>query len=337
MAKTLKQIISDAKAGKLAPVYLFSGEEGYFLDQLSDYFENNIVEESFRDFDQTVMYGRDTDMLSVVSAAQQMPMISPRKLVLVKEAQNIRKDEWDALTPYCEHPNPSTVLVLVYRNGCFDKRLKVAKAVEKAGVTFERKKMYEREAADEVLKMVSEAGYRITEKATMLLTTYLGTDLAKIHNELSKLYILLKPGDTISEGTIESNIGISKSYNVYELQSAIGKRDATLCARIVSHFAANPKDNPIQMVTSVLYNYFVNLMIFLQLEDRGKDSVAKALGVNPFFVRDYAAAAENYSLSKLASCIDYLYDADLRSKGIRNSGTITDGELLKELVFKIIH
>ncbi|MDY5969393.1 MAG: DNA polymerase III subunit delta [Bacteroidales bacterium] len=337
MAKTLQQIISDAKAGKLAPVYLFSGEEGYYLDQLSDYFENNIVEEAYRDFDQMVVYGRDTNMLSVIAAAQQMPMMSPRRLVLVKEAQGLRKDEWETLAHYCERPNPCTTLVFVYRNGCFDKRLKAAKAVEKVGVVFERKKVQEREAAEEVLKWVSEAGFRITEKAAMLLTTYLGTDLAKIANELSKLCILLKPGDTISESTIESNVGISKKYNVYELQNAIGNKDAALCTRIVNHFSANPKDNPLQLVTSVLYNYIVNLMIYLQLEDKSKDAASKALGINPFFVRDFATAAPNYSLGKLASCIGYLYDTDLRSKGIRNSGTITDGELLKELVFKIIH
>ena len=172
----------------------------------------------------------------------------------------------------------------------------------------------------------------------MLIAESIGNDLSKIANELSKVFISLKPGDVINEDIIERNIGISKDYNIFELQSAIGRRDVLKCNRIINHFAANPKENPIQMVLPSLYGYFIKIMIYHQLPNKSDEGqVASVLKTNPYFVRDYALAANNYPLGKLASCIGYLNDADLRSKGIRNANTVTDGELLKELIFKIIH
>lgn len=341
---TINQILKDIKGGKIAPVYLLTGEENYFIDTLSDYFENNIVPEENRDFDQTVCYGRDTDMLSVVGAAQQMPMMSERRLVLVKEAQDMGgvpnkvKGEYELLMPYLQHPNPGSVIVFCYRHKPFDKRTKVFKAIDAAGVVFDHKKLYDNEIPNMVLQLVSQAGFGISEKAANLLAAYIGNDLSKISNELGKLYISLKPGDVISEELIAQNIGISKDYNVFELQNAIGKRDVAMCTRIVNHFAANPKDNPIQLILPNLYSYLVKVMLYIQnAASLPSDELAKAVGVPKFFLRDYAAAAQNYKLGKLATCIGYLYDADLRSKGVKNSGTVTEGEILKEMVFKITH
>ncbi len=336
MATLEKQLISDLTAGKFHPVYLLTGEENYYIDLISDFFEKKIIAEEYRDFDQTVVYGRETTMGQVLSLAQRFPMGSPVQLVLVKEAQNIDKD-WDLLAKYLENPQKSTLLVFCYRHKKLDKRTKAYKAIEKNGVVYEKKKLREEEVPDWIANIVTQNGYSITQTAAVLIAEYLGNDLGKIFNELSKIFILTAKGGVINEDVIERNIGISKDYNVFELHTAIGRRDVVRCNRIINHFAANPKENPIQMVLPSLYGYFIKVMLYHQLTDKTPKAAAAALGVHPFFLKDYETAARNYSLGKLASCIGYLYDADLRSKGIRNTGTITDGELLKETIFKIIH
>ena len=335
MSVTDKQLKDNIKAGEYAPVYLITGEENYYIDDISDFLEGNVVEESLRDFDQNVLYGRDVDMATVISYAKQFPMMSPVKLVLVKEAQNIPTSEWDLVADYLEHPLPQTILAFCYRHKKLDKRTRAYKAIEKKGCIYEHAKLRDYQLPDWIGTFVNQKGHTITQKGSVLIAESLGNDLSKIANELSKVFISLQPGQAIDENIIEENIGISKDYNIFELQTAIGRRDVVKCNRIINHFAANPKDNPIQMVLPSLYGYFIKIMIYHQLTD--KDEAASALKVNPYFIRDYATAAGNYSLGKLASCIGYLNDADLRSKGVRNSNTVTDGELLKELVFKIIH
>ena len=335
MLVTDKQLSDSLQERQYMPVYLLTGEENYFIDKASNYFEDKIVEEGFRDFDQTILYGRDTDMRTVISYAKQFPMMSPVKLVMVKEAQDISLKEWDILADYLEHPLPQTLLVFCYRNKKLDKRSRAYKAINNKGYIFEHAKLYDSQLPDWIGTYVNQHGHTITQKGSVLIAEYIGNDLGRIANELSKVFISLNPGDVINEDIIERNIGISKYYNVFELQNAIGRRDVLQCNRIINHFAANPKDNPIQMVLPSLYNYFIKVMIYHQVPDKSK--AAAALKINPYFVRDYSVAASNYSLGKLASCIGYLNDTDLRSKGIHNSGTITDGELLKELVFKIIH
>lgn len=335
MAITETQLISDIQAGKFAPVYLLTGEENYYIDLVSDFFEENTVEPDFRDFDQTVVYGRDVEMLQVIGYAKQFPTLAPRQLVLVKEAQAIESRSWDLLASYLNNPQPTTVLVFCYRHKKLDKRTKAYKAIAAKGVIYEKNKLYDSQVPDWIARIVSKNGFSITEKGAMLIADHIGNDLGKIYNELTKVFISLPKGGVINEDVIEQNIGISKEYNVFELQNAIGRRDVVQCNRIVNHFIANPKDNPIQLIIPTLYNYFIKIMLYIQLTD--KSSAAQVLKVNPFFIRDYEAASQNYTLGKLASCIGYLYDTDLRSKGVRNTGTISDGELLKELVFKIIH
>lgn len=338
---TEKQLISDLKAGNFAPIYLLTGEENYYIDLVSDYMENNIVSEDMKDFAQIIMYGRDVVMEDVIERANNVPMLSPIQLVMVKEAQDIGKSrnktvaDWDALVRYLDNPQPQTVLVLCYRHVKMDKRTKAYKAISEKGVIYERNKLYDSEIPGWIAGIVTQRGYRITERGAMMLAETLGNNLNKIVNELSKIYITLPAGSTITEEAIEYNVGISKDYNVFELQNAIGRRDVERCNRIINYFAANPKDNPIQMILPSLYNYFIKVMIYLQEPE--KKLAAQKMGVAPFFLKDYEAAARNYTLGKLASCIGYLHETDLRSKGVRNSGTTTDGELLKELIFKIIH
>lgn len=334
MAISEKQLIEDLKAQKYAPVYLLTGEENYYIDLVSDYLENKVIAEEFRDFDQTVVYGRETDMKTVVSLAKRYPMMSPVQLVLVKEAQDIAKD-WELLADYLDHPQPQTLLVFCYRHKKMDKRTKTYKAISSKGVVYEKNKMRDYEVPDWIARIVMQQGYQITQKGAVLIAESLGNDLGKIVNELSKVYISLPKGTVINEDVIETNIGISKDYNVFELQNAIGRRDVAQCTRIVNHLAANPKEYPIQMLLPLLYGFFIKVMLFHQEPDKKK--AMAVMNVNPYFLKDYETAARNYTLGKLASCIGYLYDADLRSKGVRNNGTVTDGELLKELVFKITH
>ena len=334
MAISEKQLIDDLKAQKFAPVYLLTGEENYYIDLVSDYFENNVIAADFRDFDQTVVYGRETDMKTVVSLAKRYPMMSPIQLVLVKEAQDIAKD-WELLADYLDHPQTQTILVFCYRHKKMDKRTKTYKAISTKGVVYEKDRLRDYEVPDWIARIAGQQGYQITQKGAMLIAESLGNDLGKIANELSKVYISLPKGSVIDEEAIEANIGISKDYNVFELQNAIGRRDVAQCTRIVNYMAANSKDNPIQMLLPLLYGYFIKVMLFIQEPDKKK--AMAVMKVNPYFMKDYETAARNYTLGKLASCIGYLYDTDLRSKGVRNNGTVSDGELLKELVFRITH
>lgn len=335
MALTDKQLIAELQKGGFKPVYLLMGEEDHYIDIVSNYFEEKVIDPSLRDFDQTVLYGRDVDMATVVGNAKRFPMMSAVHLVIVKEAQMIDLRQWDTLAAYLAQPSPQSVIVLCYRHKKLDKRTSAYKAIEKAGVVYETPRIFDNQVPGWIMGEVKSHGHAITEKAAFMMSEFLGTDLSKIANELSKLYPLLKEGEPISESLVEQQIGISKDYNVFELQNAIGRRDPAMCNRIVNHFAANPKQNPIQPVLALLYGYFLKIMYYHQLEN--KSDAAKVLGCAPMFVKDYAQAASNYSLGKLASCIGYLYEADLRSKGVHASGNVSEGEILKELVFKIIH
>lgn len=335
MATTEKQLIDELKAGNFKPVYLLTGEENYYIDVMSDYFENEVVDATMRDFDQTVVYGRDTTMAAVISDAKRYPMMSPVHLVLVKEAQDIDTKQWEQLAAYLEHPSEKGVIVFCYRHKKLDKRTAAYKAIAGKGCVYETPKVWDNQVPRWIADQVKSKGFTISDKATYLIAESLGTDLGKIANELSKLYPLLPAGGDITEQLIEEQIGISKDYNVFELQKAIGRRDPVMCNRIVNYFAANPKKNPIQLILPILYGYFLKVMFYHQLEN--KSDAAKVLGCAPSFVQDYAVAASNYKLGKLATCIGYLYETDLRSKGVRNSGNVTDGELLKELIFKVIH
>ncbi len=338
MALTDKQLIAQLKAGERKPVYLLTGEDNHAIDVVSDYIEENIIDPSLRDFDQTVVYGGDTTMADVLDNAMRFPMMSDVHLVLVKEAQEIDIRQWERLAAYLKQPAERTMLVLCYRHKKLDKRTAVYKAISAAGVVLDAAKPYDNKVPSLITEEVRSHGLNITEKAVSMMVGAIGADMGKIANELSKLYPLVPEGGTIDERLVEQQVGISKDYNVFELQNAIGRRDPVMCNRIVNYFAANPKNAALPPMLAALYQYLLKIMIYLQLEDPSDEKAAAAvLGCSPFFVKDYALAARNYKLSKLASCIGYLYEADLRSKGVHNTGTITDAEILRELVFKIIH
>ncbi|MEW6470023.1 MAG: DNA polymerase III subunit delta, partial [Bacteroidota bacterium] len=316
----------------------------YFIDRISGFIENKVLAESEREFNQSVLYGQDTDVLRIISEARRFPMMSERMVVIVKEAQNIRNlakdDEGGKSKPpllaYLDNPQPTTLLVFCYKNKTLDKRTSLAKALDKKAVLFESKKLYDDKIPDWVISYLKERKYSIHPRAALLIAESLGNDLGKVANELDKLMLNIARETEISEDHVHRFIGISKEYNVFELQNALGRKDVLKANRIVNYFAANPKDNPFVVTISNLFGFYNKLLTFHMLKDKSRQSVAAALKVNPFFVGDYERAARNYSAGKVIRVISDLREYDLRSKGFENVST-TEGELLKELVFRILH
>jgi len=311
-----------------------SGEEAFFIDEISDYIEANVLNEGEKEFNQTILYGKETDVPTIVSVAKRFPMMSDHQVVIVKEAQELKNIE--DLASYVKQPLNSTLLVLCYKYKKFDKRKTIAKTIAKAGVFFESAKLYENKIPEWINNQLKLKGYTIRPKAAQMLTEFLGTDLSKISNEIGKLEINLPKGTEITDIIIEENIGISKDYNVFELQKALGSKDVFKANQIVTYFAANQKDNPIPKVVGVLNNFFSKLLVYHATPDKSPSNIARALSIVPFFVTDYQKAAQKYPFQKLAQIISLLREYDLKSKGVNNSST-TDGELMKELVFKILN
>ncbi len=344
-------IISELKKKVYRPVYFLMGEEPYFIDIISDYIEQNVLDESEKEFNQTILYGRDITTADMIAAAKRFPMMSEYQVIIVKEAQNIsdmvgrdkegekEKSKEKTKHPfeaYLENPQKSTILVICYKYKTVDKRTSIAKTIDKNAVLFESKKIYDNKVPEWINNYLRGKEYLVSPKATALLTEYLGTNLSRISNELDKLMINLPPKSEITVEHIQTNIGISKDYNVFELQNAIGKRDVLKANRIINYFAADEKEHPIVKTVSSLYGYFCKLLSYQFLSDKSKMSVASELGVSPFFVDGYQQAAKNFSVGKLKAIFGYLREYDLKSKGV-DRGSATEGELLKELVFKILH
>ena len=335
-----RQIIRNVRSGKFAPIYVLHGEESYFIEEISKALLECTVDEASKDFNETVLYGRDTDINEILASARRFPMMAERQLVLVKEAQDLkcwkRKDELEKLAAYAESPVSSTVLVLAYMNKKIDGRSKAVKTLSKNGILFLSEKVRDYKLAQWIEAYVNEQGLNLNGQASQLLSEYLGNDLRKVVNEISKLKISLPEGSEVTPEVIEKHIGISKEYNVFELQRALGIKDVGKASRIVNHFEANPKNNPLAMVIPVLSAYFSKIFVYHGLKDRSQQSAAKSLGCSPFAVRDYAAAARQYELNKIARIFGYLREADRKSKG-RGNATISEGMLLRETIFKILH
>jgi len=339
---TAAEIIKDIKARKFKPVYLLHGEESYYIDEVTDYIEDKLLNDAEKGFNQTVLYGKDTDMATVLGAAKRYPMMSDYQVVIVKEAQDLKwaKEEGNSkeaefVLNYFEKPLPSTILVLAFKYANFDKRKKIYKAISKSGLIFQSDPVRDYKIVAWIEEFVKEKGYKIDQQASALMAEYLGTDLSKIANEIEKLMLNISKDQIINTDLVQKNIGISKEYNVFELQKALAIRDVLKSNRIINYFASNPKANPTVMVLANLGGYFSKLLRYHYLQN--KADAASALGVPPFFVKDYEVAARNYNTGKVFQVISLLREYDLKSKGLDSSGNVDDGELLKELVFKIIH
>jgi len=333
---TYESIMADLKAGKYANVYLLQGDEPYFIDKISNYIENNVLTPDERVFNQTVVYGKDIDVRNLDVMARRFPAMAKYQVVVVKEAQDIKKIE--DLVFYVQKPQPSTILVLNYKYKTLDKRKKLAATIEKKGVLFTSTKLYENKIPAWIESYVKNLGLSCAPQVAALLTEYLGTDLSKISNELDKLAITMPKGSVVTMDAIQDNIGISKDYNNFELQNVIGRGDVDKAARIVSHFAKNQKDNPIVLTITSLYGYFAKMLVYWQYKRMGADNtaIASAMGCSPYFLKDYQEAAKRLTLDKTQRAISLLREYDLKSKGVGNASTDAGG-LLQELVFKIMH
>ncbi|MNJ95116.1 DNA polymerase III subunit delta [compost metagenome] len=329
------KIVNEIKQGNIKPIYFLMGEEPYYIDKLTEYIENNILTEEEKGFNQMVLYGKDVSIEDVISNAKRYPMMADRQVVIVKEAQELSRTI-EKLESYAENPQPTTVLVFAYKYKTLDKRKKVTKLLEKAGVVFESKKMYDNQVGDWIKRILSGKDYSIEPKAAAMLVEFLGTDLSKINNELDKLMIILPQGSMITPKIIEDNIGISKDYNVFELRKAIGERDQLKAYKIADYFSQNPKDNPLVMTTGLVFGFFSQLLQYHGLKDRNPSNVAKLLKINPYFVKDYDIALRNYPMKKVSAIVATLRDIDVKSKGV-GSNAIPQADLLKEMLVKIFN
>jgi len=331
----VKQLVTDIKKGNIKPIYFLMGEESYYIDKVSDFIEEHVLAEEEKGFNQMVLYGRDVAIDEIVANAKRYPMMAERQVVIVKEAQDLSRSI-EKLADYITNPQPTTVLVINYKYKKLDKRKALYKAINKVGVVYESKKLYENQVAEWIRRVLSGQNYTISPKAAQMLVEFLGTDLSKISNELDKLKIVLPEGTQISPEHIEENIGISKDYNNFELRKAVGEQNVLKAHKIVHYFADNPKENPMVVTVSLLFNFFSQLLHLHGLNDKNPRNVASALKVNPYFVSEYITAAKNYPMKKVSRIIATLRDFDVKSKGV-GANAVPQGDLLKELLIRIMN
>ena len=334
MEEILK-ITNDIKNGLIKPIYFLMGEEPYYIDKLTEFIENNILSEEEKGFNQMIMYGRDVTIEDIVGAAKRYPMMAERQVIVVREAQDLIKTI-DKLQSYAENPQPTTVLVFAYKYKTLDKRKSLVKIIQKSGLLFESKVMYENQVGTWISKILKGKGYQIEPKATLMLVEFLGTDLSRINNELEKLQIILPKGVTITPSHIEENIGFSKDFNVFEFRKAIGERNQLQAYRIADHFAQNKKDYPIFGTTGSVFSFFSSLLQYHGLKDKSPGNVAKVLKVNPYFLKDYDVALKNYPMRKVSSIVSVLREVDVLSKGV-GANQLHESDLLKEMLAKIFN
>lgn len=328
------QLLLDIKNGNTKPIYFLCGEETFYVDEITRHIEKEVLTEEERGFNQVVLYGKDVTIDDIIGNAKRYPMMAEKQVVIVKEAQHLSRTI-ENLTAYSDNPQPTTVLVICYKYKKLDKRKKLHKSINKIGVIFEGKKLYDNQVADWIRKNLKSKGFSISHKATILLVEFLGTDLSKIDNELKKLQFVLPKESEITAEDIEQHIGISKDYNNFELKKAIGERDVLKATRIINYFSQNPKDNPFVLTVTLLHSFFSQLLQYHGLNDHSPKNVASALRISPYFVNEYQTAARNYPMKKVSQIVASLREMDLKGKGVGAYGT-SHGDLLKELLMKII-
>lgn len=325
----IKQSIPSAAA----PLYLLMGEEPFFIDSLTEFLEDHLLPEEDRAFNQTVLYGPSTSVAEIRDTAARFPMGADRQTVIVREAQALDA-KIDQLLPYVASPAASTVLVLCYKGKNMDRRKAVCKEIAKKGVVFESPRVYESEIPTFIKEQLARYGISLTGKAMLMLAESLGTDLSRIASEARKLSIVLPAGTELRPETVEKYIGISRNFNNFEFQKAIANRDAAKALQIAEYFATSKDSNPLSSI-AVLFGFFSKLIVYHNLADRSTGAVAAALGVNPYFVRDYTQAALQYNLRQSVRAVEILREADLKAKGV-DAGDISPEDIYKELIFKLL-
>lgn len=333
---TLKQIEDNISHKELAPIYLLSGGEPYYIDLLAEKFENEVIEESAKDFNFDVIYGKDAVASVLVGMCRQYPLMSEKRLVILKEAQMLDKAEWSKLSVYFDKPQASTCFVICNKSESFDTKTKNL-ITKNGGIIYESKKVPDYKLADWIKAYIKNMGFTSDEQSVILLENYLGNNLEKIKNELAKLNLNLKDKKHITATDVSSYIGISKDYNVFELQKALAEKQVLKCNQIIKYFSQNPKENPIQMIIPALFSFFLNTLACSTMKGRTAQDIALALHSSPFKLKDCITATKYYSTEKLFSIISLFEEYDLRTKGVNVSPLCKENELLKELIFKILH
>jgi DNA polymerase-3 subunit delta len=329
-----KLLLKEIRNKKFEKIYFLHGEEPYFIDVLTKAIQDNALEESERDFNQSILYGKDAEVLSLISELKSYPMMAERRLVILKEAQYFKAIE--QLESYLENPANSTIFVICYKYKTFDARKKTLKNALKNGVVFKSEKVKEYQLAEWIQQYIKTTGYEMTSKACMLLIESLGNDLGRIVKELEKLAVLIEKGTIINENHIEENIGISKDYNVFELTNAVANKDNLKALKIVDYFEHNPKAADLVFVISNLFKFFSQIMRIHFLPNKSREAVARALGVHPFVAGELTNAKNKYDPRKIAANIALIHEYDLKSKGVGNTSA-TQGELMREMVYQLIH
>lgn len=330
---SVDKIINDWKKKTFKPVYWFEGEEEFFIDKAIDYAEKHILSETEASFNLTVFYGKDANWPDIINACKRYPMFAERQVVLLKEAQQMKDVE--KLESYIDNPLSSTIFVVSYKDKKLDARKKFTKLVKEKGVLVTTKKMYDKELPQWTQELLQTKGLTITAKGMALLVDHIGNDLTRIENEIDKISINLAKRTTITEDDIEKYIGVSKDFNVFELQSALASKDLSRCIRIIQYFESNPKAAPIQLVLPSLYGFFSKVFMVFGAGSQDERAIATAIGVNPFFVKDYLQAAKLYSYPGIEKALLLLHNYNLKSVGVGSTNT-EDASLLKEMIVKII-
>lgn len=340
MDASVKKILTEVKAGKYKPVYFLQGEESYFIDVISDYIEANALTDAEKGFNQVVVYGKDAPMATILTHARRFPMMAQFQVVIVKEAQEIpdlnKEIGAKLLLEYLKQPVPSTVLVFCHKHKTLDKRRELGKSIDKLAASINSKKLYDNQLPDFLTEYAQERNIAMDDRAVRALCEFVGNDLNRLTNELDKLTISLKPGEAVTAERVMQQVGVSKEYNIFELQKAILQKNSLNVVKIVNYFESNPKKNPMIPTVAYLYSFFSKVLLASQAPDKSEKGLASALKVSPYVIRDYSLALQQFSPDRILRNISLLKEADLRLKGV-NTGSASEGQILRELIYRLIH
>lgn len=340
MDANVKKILADLKSRKYAPVYFLQGEETFYIDVIADYIEANVLSDAEKGFNQVVVYGKDAVMATILTHARRFPMMAERQVVIVKEAQDIPDLGKDTgarlLLDYLTKAAPTTVLVFCHKHKSLDKRKELGKKIDQYAVTINTKKLYDNQLPEFVAEYCKDKKVPIDDRAVQALCEFVGNDLHRLANEVDKIVISLVAGESITAERIMNQVGISKEYNIFELQKAILQRDTVLANRIVNYFERNTRKNPMIPVVAYLFSFFSKLLVAAVATDKSEKGLASELKVSPYAVRDYSLALRQFPLPKIIDNISSIKEADLKLKGV-NTGSADEGQIFRELVWRLMN
>lgn len=339
MTSTYFQLIKEFQKRAFAAVYLFYGEEPFYIDELTDYLTEHVLTDIEKEFNQVILYGRDSTAAMVVNSGKQFPMVGEKQLVVLREAQDMdlkKEENLNLMLSYIKNPQFSSTVVIAYKYKAPPAKLLKALTVSENAVVVESKRKYESELPVWISTQVKNSGYSISDKAANMLVEFLGNNLEKINNELGKLYINHPKDKVITEDVIEKYIGISKDYNIFEFQKALAKKNILVANKIAHHFAINPNENSLFKTIPMLFSFFSKVLLIHSLPDKSEPAILSKARLSPYNKQDYIDAYRNYNAKKVQDIIGWLRECNVRALGFDNYSA-DHGELLKELVFKILH